>query len=458
MNRKSSLFLVWVVTLVSAGTLGFHFGQSPAQPLQVSSTSLEAPPAPPARLELARVASRQLQSEVVAVGNLTTVPDRESRVGAPLAGRVAEVYRSVGDRVLAGEPLAMVTSPEFTKLVAEHHHALLRRDQARASRDQSAQSIRLGDETRRPLEESRGEFVNSRTELEVRRSARQLSEKNLKRIDSLFRLGVVSARELEVARADLSEARAREAQAVALLGLATQHRAREQTISSQQAFIGPRLTQLETELELAEEEVRHLEVIVQNLGVEGEEETRGLILKSPRSGTIVERNASLGQALAADEEVFRIVDSSQLWLWVHVPELELGRIGLHSRATLRPSQESLGTFDGEISYLAPILDPETRTARARFVVDNRAGKLKAGMFMRATFATQRSQTVLTVPPEAVVVEGTQALVFRPQAEGFEKIPVEVGVRADEWLEVRGDLKEGQEIVRQGQAALEVLRR
>jgi len=56
--------------------------------------------------------------------------------------------------------------------------------------------------------------------LEVRRSSLRLSQRNQQRVEGLFKLGVVSARDLEVARAEVLQARSREQQSAALTQLA----------------------------------------------------------------------------------------------------------------------------------------------------------------------------------------------------------------------------------------------
>ena len=440
-----------MASLLMALALGYFLGHTsppPATPAalppRLQKTSLETIP----------VEKQLVKNQVVAVGNLTTDPDRESQVGSPIAGRVSEIHRSVGDRVEAGAPLAVITSPEITKLVAEHHHAELRYQQALASQAQSAQAIRLGDEARRPLEESRTEVVSSSTELAVRQTTRRLSQQNLERVQGLFKMGVVSARDLEVAKAEFTQALAREEQSKALKGLALQHRSREQEISSHQAVIGPKLNALNTELKLAEEEVRHLDVIMRNLGLDPEAGGNGLVLRAPRAGTIIERPVSLGQAVNAEQELFRIVDPGVLWLWVYLQEGDRQAVSANSLAQLEVEGRK---FSGRVSYLSPVLDPETRALKARILVKNHGGQLKAGTFARAIFPAQKQRSVLRIPLEAVVVEGTSSLVFRALGEEYARTPVELGPQHEDWVEVKSGLQAGDQVVRRGQTALEQLR-
>ena len=442
--------ILFAVAVLVAIAFGYLWGRQQPPPASTPAT-----PAPTLRLDTLKVTRQKLNEQVVAVGNLTTDPDRESRIGSPVAGRISEIHRSVGDRVRAGDPLAMLTSPEITKLVAEHHHAELRYLQALASQAQSAQAIRLGDEARRPLEESRTEVVSSRTELHVRESSRRLAQQNLNRVQGLFKLGVVSARELEVARAEYAQAQDREQQSKALTQLALQHRSREQEIASQQAVIGPKLNALNTELKLAQEEVRHLDVIMRNLGLDPEAGGAGLVLRAPRPGTVIERPVSLGQAVNAEQELFRVVDSGDLWLWVFLQEDDLNAIPLNSQAQLEAGPLK---FSGRVSYLSPVIDAETRTLKARIVVNNRSGELKAGQFVKARFPGKQARSILSIPLDAVTTEGTSSVVFRAKNDGFERVVIEAGAQRDNQVEVRKGLQEGDTIAARAQAALEQQRR
>jgi len=420
-----------------------------SSPSSTPSVSLQA------ELETVQVSLRHYQQPLTAVGNLTTDPGRESRVGSPLAGRVVEVYAEVGDHVRSGQSLACISSPEILRLQSEGRQAELRLNQLRSSYSQKVQAIRLSDENRRPLEDARSEFVSSRSELKVRQAELRLNEKNLKRAEGLFKLGVISARELEVARAEVTQSLTRQAQAKALYELAQEHRQREQMVSTQGALTGPKLTQTRTDLELAEQEVANFRATARSLGLDGE---RGLVLRAPRSGVLVEKKASLGQAVTAQEELFQVVDSSQLWLWVHLPEGDLQSVPLGSQAQLSLGEGKALQFKGKVSYISPLLETQSRTAKARIVVPNGEGKLKAGMFVTARFDKSQSRQILTLPPEAVVTEGIQNLVFCPDKGGYRKVPVEIGLRQSDWVEISKGLQSGQVVVRRGQSLLEGLRK
>ena len=145
-----------------------------------------------------------------------------------------------------------------------------------------------------------------------------------------------------------------------------------------------------------------------------------------------------------------------MWLWIHLQEADLPLVPLNSKVTLKTGKGV--SFPGRVSYLAPLLEPETRTLKARVVVDNRSARLKAGMFVQAHFEVRKARQVLAVPPEAVVVEGTRSVVFRSQGGGWQRVPVEVGERTSDWVEVKGNLTEGELVAASGLTALELERR
>lgn len=425
----------WIASLLAALAVGY----SVHRPVATTATQATLAPTRKQQPPLVQVQQRVIQDSFRSAGNLTVDPDRESRVGSPLAGRVSAVYATVGDRVAAGAPLADITSPEITRMQAEYHHAALRLQQAQQSLAQQQQLVQLGDESRRPVEEARRGVFSSSSDAEVRRSQRELAERNLARAEELYKGGVAPLKELELSRAEWVQARSREEQARGLELLSRQNLQREGALAQSGARTGPRLAQLQMELRLAQEEVEHAAVTLHNLGLTPGGRDGRLTLKAPRGGRITTRTLTLGQAVLADGELFRVVDTSALWLWIHLREDELGRAKVGTRVTL-----SRGAA-GRISYISPLLDPLTRGVEARVLVPNLHGELKPGMYVEATVQSGRSEKVLTLPASAVTVEGTGHLVYRPAGSGFQRVPVEVGRAGKGWLEVRSGLRQGDSV-------------
>jgi len=104
---------------------------------------------------------------------------------------------------------------------------------------------------------------------------------------------------------------------------------------------------------------------------------------------------------------------------------------------------------GRVTFVAPALDPSTRTGMARIALSNPGGALKPGMFVDVTLESDLGER-LAVPEGAVVATGTRQLVFVDKGGGrLEPREVVVGARAGEWIAIDKGLSEGETIVASG---------
>ena len=104
------------------------------------------------------------------------------------------------------------------------------------------------------------------------------------------------------------------------------------------------------------------------------------------------------------------------------------------------------SFEGKVSFLFPYLDPQSRTLRARLVINNPELLLKGDMYGDARLSYDLGQK-LAVPESAVMRTGTRSYVF-VAGEGDEIKPVEVtiGARSEGYFEVLSGLNAGDRVV------------
>ncbi|HSH68768.1 MAG TPA: efflux RND transporter periplasmic adaptor subunit, partial [Deferrisomatales bacterium] len=121
-----------------------------------------------------------------------------------------------------------------------------------------------------------------------------------------------------------------------------------------------------------------LKVVAPDASAEG-----SYTLAAPRAGVVTERNVSVGQFVHGEEVLFEIVDTSTVWVEIDVKETDLAAVRVGQSATLTFDPLGEREFRGRIDYLAPRLDPRTRTARARVVLKNTDGALRANLYGRA---------------------------------------------------------------------------
>jgi multidrug efflux pump subunit AcrA (membrane-fusion protein) len=103
---------------------------------------------------------------------------------------------------------------------------------------------------------------------------------------------------------------------------------------------------------------------------------------------------------------------------------------------------------GRLTYIAPFLDPRTRTAEVRLELTNEAGKLKPEMYGNVVIDGTPHLGVLAIPKASVIHSGTRTIAVVALGDGrFEPRDIELGIdAADGWLEVRSGLEQGEQIV------------
>ncbi|WP_123591782.1 efflux RND transporter periplasmic adaptor subunit [Salinisphaera orenii] len=180
-----------------------------------------------------------------------------------------------------------------------------------------------------------------------------------------------------------------------------------------------------------------------------------LALTAPRAGRIARRDLVAGETVGPDETPIHVVDNSRMWLLIKAAEKALPRIavGQTVRFDVRPLPGE--TFTGRIDWIAPELDPESRSVRVRAVVDNPNDRLKAGMFATARIETGKARDSgaahALVPIDAVQQIGERAGVLVPgeHAGAFMFTPVSTGAESGDVVEITQGLSPGDALVTAG---------
>jgi len=169
----------------------------------------------------------------------------------------------------------------------------------------------------------------------------------------------------------------------------------------------------------------------------------------PLNGTIIAKEAQVGQFVKTGDTLLSIADLSQVWAELDVYEDEFPFLKLGQQVLLNSRSYPGETFSGKITYLYPYLDPKTRTVRARVVLQNRKQLLKLHMFVQAKIQMPLG-TDLVVPAEAVVVTGSRALVWVQIKPGvFVPRDVRTGVRYRNDVQILEGLRKNEVVAANG---------
>jgi len=171
-------------------------------------------------------------------------------------------------------------------------------------------------------------------------------------------------------------------------------------------------------------------------------------LLAPVNGEVVERLVGPGQLLQNGvTQCFTISDMSQVWVLVNVYQSEMPYVRVGQKVEIN-TESYPDTFHGEISYIAPALDPNTRTVQARIVTSNPAKKLKKDMYVVASVQAGVNPDALTVPDAALLrdTENQPYVYVQTDTNRFARRLVKFGGSNAGRTEITDGLKEGERVV------------
>jgi RND family efflux transporter MFP subunit len=175
-----------------------------------------------------------------------------------------------------------------------------------------------------------------------------------------------------------------------------------------------------------------------------------LQLVAPFDGVITERNVHPGSLVGpSTASLLRIEQVSRLRLTVPVPESYVGSITLGTRVDFRVTAYPDQTFQGLIARPAHSLDMKTRSMLVELDVTNPKQVLAPGMFAEVAWPISRAQASLFVPRTAVVRTSERQFVVRVRNGVAEWVDVRRGELNGDVIEVFGDLRAGDDVVRRG---------
>jgi RND family efflux transporter MFP subunit len=167
---------------------------------------------------------------------------------------------------------------------------------------------------------------------------------------------------------------------------------------------------------------------------------------SPVTGFVVARNLSPGQRFDKGAEIYRIADIGHVWVMTGIFEKDREFLRPGAMATVRYQGRA---FPARMSDVLPQFDPETRTLKARFELDNPDFFLQPDMFVDVDFQVNMP-AALTVPADAVLDSGLRKTVFVVRGAGwFEPRRVETGWRLGDRVQITAGLEPGERIVVSG---------
>ncbi len=182
--------------------------------------------------------------------------------------------------------------------------------------------------------------------------------------------------------------------------------------------------------------------------VESNESLKAYEVKALMDGTVIDKDATIGEVHSTDMPAFLIADLDTVWVnlsiyQVHLPFVKLGQDVIVTLGHGQKSQE------GKISYISPLVDEHTRTATARVVLDNKSGEWRPGLLIEGIIGISTSEASIVIPKTALQRIDEVDIVFLQSDEGFIPQPVVIGRSNHSSVEIVHGLTEGQTYVSKG---------
>ena len=163
-------------------------------------------------------------------------------------------------------------------------------------------------------------------------------------------------------------------------------------------------------------------------------------------GTVLEKQLLPGAYVMPGDKLFSLSDLSTVWLYMDVYEKDIASIAPGQPVVVTSGAYPGETFNGQVTFITPIMDDATRTVKVRVELANLGGHLKPNMFVNASVLIPLAET-LVIPESSLLDTGSRKVVFVAQSEDtFVKRDIVIGQQADGYVQVLSGLQPGETVV------------
>ena len=267
---------------------------------------------------------------------------------------------------------------------------------------------------------------------------------------------------LYIASPDYSQSRSGYIKARNALELADKIYKRDQDLYAHHAIAEADLEQAESSRNQAQADLDASTDAIQILGISNPETLASkpaspeVPLLAPVAGEVVDRLCSPGQLLTpGTTQCFTLSDMSTVWILANVYQNDLAYVHVGDEVTIE-DEAYPGQIRGKIQYLAPALDPTTRTLQARIEASNPGERLKRAMYVNVEVRAGVIPKALLVPDSAVLrdAQNMPYVYLQTGANQFARREVTLGESQNGRSQVVTGLQPGDHVVGDGSLFLQ----
>lgn len=410
----------------------FGHGDAIANP---SAIEIDQNTAQKVGIKIEPVSKRTMAIALKATGQIEPLPDGKVKVTSPIKGTLISLLVKPGDKVEAGQVVAVLSSPELTDLRV---NALEKQTVAIASVQEASANLQF----------ARQNYGNQQqiVEAELRQAETELNidQECYNRDRELLASGAISRRQFQESESKFLAAKSNLSKASGRLPLL------EATAQVTKAEAMLEAAQSRVELSSAAYAAR-LRQLDSNADANGT-----VTIVAPISGVVSDREATIGEGFEeAGKPIMTIVNDRRVFATANIFEKDINRIKVGQKinvtiAGISTNSPNNTKFQGTITTIGSVIAGEQRVIPVKAEINNANGQLKAGMFTELEILTSQAlNPVIAIPAIALVEVQGKKLVYVQNGKSFEPTEVTLGQVSDGFVEVKSGLFEGDRIVTEG---------
>ena len=397
---------------------------------QITGITVEDEVAKSLGIKVETVKQQPLKFGIQTTGQIETLPNRQVKVTTPIKGTIVNLLVEPGALVQAGQPVAILSSPELADLRVS---ALEKKADASGNVLTSESNLRLA---RQNLKRQKllveADIRQAQTEL-------NLDKERYERDKELLETGAIARRQLQESEAKFVAAKAALTKAESRLPLL------EAQAQLEKAEADVQVSSIRVDLSTAAYSARlnQLEASANSNGT--------ITITAPIDGVVSDREATIGESVeAAGKTLMTIVNDERVLATANIYEKDISKIRIGQPVQVKiAGQPSTTVFQGKVMVIGTTVEGQSRIVPVKAEIGNVKGQLKAGMFTNIEILTDRvSVPILAIPAASVVEANGKQLVFVQNGKSYQPVDVTLGKTSGDLVEVTNGLFEGDRIVTQ----------
>ncbi len=179
------------------------------------------------------------------------------------------------------------------------------------------------------------------------------------------------------------------------------------------------------------------------------------IITAPVSGTLNQKYIEIGEMAIAGKPIVSIVNTKDLKIDIALTEFDTAKVFVEQEAKIKIAAYPNEEFTGKVYFAGSVADSTSKKFPVKIQLENKDGKIKAGMMADVKIITHQEDSVLVIPKSAVFEDddGLEKVYLVDDDSKIKITPVKTEAVGKDKLKVVEGLVEGDEVVVEGNYGL-----